>query len=182
MRLFRHPFDGQEVRVVERRRGGGSHYRLNLHVELPDGTRMWLSATWTSLEARDPGALELLGELPDFIRLRILRDDLERRLEATDGQGTGTVADGVGARVERWLQVPPPDREAFVQELAGLMVRQANRSGTSGERVVADHEQAPWAVGRGLRAPVDAEPGPEEPGIARAPVRGRVRLSAKKRL
>ena len=25
-------------------------------------------------------------------------------------------------RVERWLQVPPPDREAFVQELAGLIV------------------------------------------------------------
>ena len=23
-------------------------------------------------------------------------------------------------RVERWLQVPPPDREAFVQEMAGL--------------------------------------------------------------
>ena len=46
-------------------------------------------------------------------------------------------------RVERWLQVPPPDREAFVQELAGLMVRQANRRGMSDERVVADHEQSP---------------------------------------
>ena len=46
-------------------------------------------------------------------------------------------------RVERWLQVPPPDREAFVQEMAGLMVRQASRRGMSDERVVADHEQSP---------------------------------------
>ena len=46
-------------------------------------------------------------------------------------------------RVERWLQVPPPDREAFVQELAGLMVRHANRRGRSDERVVADHEPSP---------------------------------------
>ncbi|MYI70750.1 MAG: hypothetical protein F4103_19115 [Boseongicola sp. SB0673_bin_14] len=100
MRRFRHPFDGQEVKVIERRRGGGSHHKLNLHVELPDGVRMWLPATWTSLDARDPDAPKLLGELPDFIRLRNLLDDLERRLEATDGQGTGTVAagaSGVGA-------------------------------------------------------------------------------------
>ncbi len=94
MRRFRHPFDRQEVRVIERRRGGGSHHRLNLHVELPDGVRIWLPATWTSLEARDPDAPKLLGELPDFIRLRNLLDDLERRREATDGQGTGTVAAG----------------------------------------------------------------------------------------
>ena len=104
MRRFRHPFDGQEVQVIERRRGGGSYHRLNLHVELPDGTRMWLPATWTSLEAHDPGAPELLGELPDFIRLRNLLDDLERRLEVTDGQGSGTVAAGAsgvgGARGE----------------------------------------------------------------------------------
>ncbi len=82
MRRFRHPFDGQEVKVIERWGGGGSHHRLNLHVELPDGVRMWLPATWTSLEAREPGAPELLGELPDFIRLRNLLDDLERCLEA----------------------------------------------------------------------------------------------------
>ena len=46
-------------------------------------------------------------------------------------------------RVERWLRIPTPDREAFVQEMAGLMVRQANRRGRSDERVVADHEQSP---------------------------------------
>lgn len=46
-------------------------------------------------------------------------------------------------RVERWLQVPLPDREAFVKEMAGLMVRQANRRGMSDERVVTDHEQSP---------------------------------------
>ena len=32
-------------------------------------------------------------------------------------------------RVERWLRIPTPDREAFVQELAGLMVRQARPGG-----------------------------------------------------
>ena len=46
-------------------------------------------------------------------------------------------------RVERWLRLPAPDREAFVREMAGLMVRQANRRGMSDERVVADHEQSP---------------------------------------
>lgn len=46
-------------------------------------------------------------------------------------------------RVERWLQIPPRDREALVQELAGLMVRQADRRGMSDERVVADHEPSP---------------------------------------
>ena len=46
-------------------------------------------------------------------------------------------------RVERWLRIPPPDREAFVRELAGLMVRQAHRRGRSDERVVADHEPSP---------------------------------------
>ena len=45
-------------------------------------------------------------------------------------------------RVERWLRIPTPDREAFVQELAGLMVRQA-RPGGSDERVVADHDPSP---------------------------------------
>ena len=92
MRRFRHPFDGQKVKVIERRRGGGSHHRLNLHIELPDGVRIWFPATWTSFAARDPGAPNLLGELPDFIRLRNLLDDLERHLEATYGQGTGTFA------------------------------------------------------------------------------------------
>ena len=46
-------------------------------------------------------------------------------------------------RVERWLRIPAPDREAFVQELAGLMVRQASRRGRSDERVVSDHEPSP---------------------------------------
>ena len=55
---------------------------------------MWIPARWTSLEARDPDKPQLLGELPDFVRLRKLLDDLERRLEAPDGQGTGTVAAG----------------------------------------------------------------------------------------
>ena len=32
---------------------------------------MWIPATWTSLEAREPDAPKLLGELSDFIRLRI---------------------------------------------------------------------------------------------------------------
>ena len=128
MRGFRHPFDGQEVKVIERRRGGGSHHRLNLHVELPDGVRMWLPATLTSLEARAPGEQALLGELPDFIWLRNLLDDLERGLEATDGQGTGTVAAGTSG-VGGACRELAPDQEAFVQELAGLMVRQASRRG-----------------------------------------------------
>ena len=92
MRRFKHPFDGQELKVIERRRGGGSYHRLNLHVELPDGTRMWLPATWTSLEARDPDAPALFGQLPDFIRLRNLLDDLERLMEASDGPGPRTVS------------------------------------------------------------------------------------------
>ncbi len=73
---------------------GGSHHRPDLHVELPDGVRMWFPAVWTSLGARDPDAPRLLGELPDLIRLRNLPGDLERRPEATDGQGTRTVAAG----------------------------------------------------------------------------------------
>ena len=43
-------------------------------------------------------------------------------------------------RVEAWLRIPSPDRETLVRELAGLMVRQADRQGKSDERVVADHE------------------------------------------
>ena len=43
-------------------------------------------------------------------------------------------------RVEAWLRIPPLDRETLVRELAGLMVRQADRRGRSDERVVADHE------------------------------------------
>ncbi|MDE2914199.1 MAG: hypothetical protein OXL68_14885 [Paracoccaceae bacterium] len=46
-------------------------------------------------------------------------------------------------RVEAWLRIPSPDREALVRELAGLMVRQADREGRSDERVVADHEPSP---------------------------------------
>ncbi len=45
---------------------------------------MWIPAMWTSLEARSSVGPELLGELSDFIRLRTLLDELERRLEATD--------------------------------------------------------------------------------------------------
>ena len=60
---------------------------------------MWFPATWTSLEARDPGAPALLGQLPDFIRLRTLLDDLERLMDSSDGPGPRTVpacASGVG--------------------------------------------------------------------------------------
>ena len=46
-------------------------------------------------------------------------------------------------RVEAWLRLPPLDRETLVRELAGLMVRQADRQGRSDERVVADHEPSP---------------------------------------
>ena len=46
-------------------------------------------------------------------------------------------------RVEAWLRIPPLDRETLVRELAGLMVRQADRQGRSDERVVADHEPSP---------------------------------------
>ena len=46
-------------------------------------------------------------------------------------------------RVEVWLQVPAPDREALVRKLAELMVRQADRAGRSDEWVVADHEPSP---------------------------------------
>ena len=46
-------------------------------------------------------------------------------------------------RVEAWLRIPTPDREALVRKLAELMVRQADRVGRSDERVVADHEPSP---------------------------------------
>ena len=46
-------------------------------------------------------------------------------------------------RMEAWLRIPPLDRETLVRELAGLMVRQADRQGRSDERVVADHEPSP---------------------------------------
>ena len=69
LRRCRHPFDGQELEVIERRRGGGSHHKLNLHVVMPDGSRMWVPARWTSLEARDPENPQLLGELPDFVEV-----------------------------------------------------------------------------------------------------------------
>ena len=46
-------------------------------------------------------------------------------------------------RVQAWLRIPPLDRETLVKELAGLMVRQADRRGRSDERVVADHEPSP---------------------------------------
>ena len=46
-------------------------------------------------------------------------------------------------RVEAWLRIPPLDRETLVRELAGLMVRQADRQGRFDERVVADHEPSP---------------------------------------
>ena len=46
-------------------------------------------------------------------------------------------------RVQAWLRVPPLDRETLVRELAGLMVRQADRRGRSDERVVTDHEPSP---------------------------------------
>ena len=46
-------------------------------------------------------------------------------------------------RVEAWLRIPPLDRETLVRELAGLMVRQADRQGRSDERVDADHEPSP---------------------------------------
>ena len=46
-------------------------------------------------------------------------------------------------RVEAWLRIPAPDREALVRKLAQLMVRQADRAGRSDERVVADHEPSP---------------------------------------
>lgn len=46
-------------------------------------------------------------------------------------------------RVEAWLRIPAPDREALVRELAGLMVRQADRKERSDERIVADHEPSP---------------------------------------
>ena len=46
-------------------------------------------------------------------------------------------------RVEAWLRIPPLDRETLVRELAGLMVRQADRQGRSDERLVADHEPSP---------------------------------------
>ena len=58
---------------------------------------MWLPATWMSLEARDPGALALLGQLPDFMRLRTLLDDLERLMDSSHGTGPGSVCAGVGA-------------------------------------------------------------------------------------
>ena len=94
LRRCRHRFDGQQVEVIERRRGGGNHARLNLHVVLPDGSRMWIPAGWTSLEAPDADAPKLLGALPDFVKLRTLLDDLERRLEAEDGRGSATGAAG----------------------------------------------------------------------------------------
>ena len=46
-------------------------------------------------------------------------------------------------RVTRWLQLPSPNREAFVKELAELIVRQARRKERSDERLVADHEPSP---------------------------------------
>ena len=51
-------------------------------------------------------------------------------------------------RVERWLQVPPPDREAFVQELAGLMVRHANGGGgpMSGSSRITNRHLERWAA------------------------------------
>ena len=137
LRRCQHPFDGQ----VEASSGGGAAeaITLNLHVVMPDGSRMWIPARWTSLEARDPK----LGELP-FVRLRKLLDDRDVwRRGWTRRERSLLALLEWEERVEAWLRIPAPDREALVRKLAELMVRQADRAGRSDERVVADHEPSP---------------------------------------
>ena len=120
--------------------------RLTVAPVVPDGVRMWLPATWTSLEARDPGAPELHGELPDssgcVVCSMIWSEAWRRRMDRERERLLLALLEWEEC-VERWLRIPAPDLEVFVQGLAGLMARQANRRGRSDERVVADQEPSP---------------------------------------
>lgn len=43
-------------------------------------------------------------------------------------------------RMAAWLRIPAADRQAFVREMAQLMVRHADREMTRDERLSKDHE------------------------------------------
>ena len=84
-----HPFDGQTIRIGNRRRREGSG-RLIVEAEFADGRRRWIPARWTSLEASMPCEVALYGWLSDFVALAELVGALERR--EADGRGSGTHA------------------------------------------------------------------------------------------
>ncbi len=84
-----HPFDGQTIRIGNRRRREGSG-RLIVEAEFADGRRQWIPARWTILEASMPCEVALYGWLSDFVALAELVGALERR--EADGRGSGTHA------------------------------------------------------------------------------------------
>ena len=81
-----HPFDGQTIRIANRRRREGSG-RLIVEAEFADGRRQWIPARWTSLEASMTCEVALYGCLSDFVALAELVGALERR--EADGRGSG---------------------------------------------------------------------------------------------
>ena len=94
--------------VAARRLGG--HHAMNLHVEVPDGTRIRTLATGTGPETRDPDTPGPLGTFSDFIGPCPPLDDLERRPEASDGQGTRRSPPVLAEWVEpagKWIRMRP---------------------------------------------------------------------------
>ena len=96
IRRHKHPYDGQEVKVVMRRHhaDGGLHLR----VEMPDGVRFQVPASWTTLVPVDPDVVPLRGRLCDLFALADLVGTMEDRLgiSGRDRPGMAGVAGVAG--------------------------------------------------------------------------------------
>ena len=62
---------------------------LHLRVEMPDGARFQVPASWTTLVPVDPGFVPLRGQLRDMLALADLMDVMEGRLGIAGRDGTG---------------------------------------------------------------------------------------------
>ena len=62
---------------------------LHLRVELADGVRLQVPASWTTLDPVDPDFVPLRGRLHDMFALATLVESMEARGGVTGGDGSG---------------------------------------------------------------------------------------------
>ena len=92
----RHPFEGQSLEIVERRRHNGQPHLL---LKLPDGSRLRVPAGWTTVAGAKAGDVlaptgspRAIAPVELLVRARILVDSLLRR--------TATPSSAVGSQHE----------------------------------------------------------------------------------
>ena len=90
-----HPFDGMELSVYNSWRGADG--QLQLRVELPNGRRRTMPASWTSLECPGEDVPRTHGRASDYLGLLKLVETLEDRC-GQGRQGDGCESRAAGAR------------------------------------------------------------------------------------